>query len=122
MLLQTVPVTRFKVGAVGSEMRQGNNTKGQREFPFASKVNNLEAAGHGVAGARVAFSFSKRSRPLHCTSLPIHASTHDTLVDHGEVPESSRAMIGTKPECQLQREDFGWIRHCRPPLLQGRGG
>ena len=75
MLLQTAPVTRFKVGAVGSEMRQGNNTKRPTGIPICEP--SQQAAGHGVVGTRVPFSFSKRSRPFH-------ASTHDTLVNHGE--------------------------------------
>ena len=27
-------------------------------------------------------------------------------------------MIGTKPKCSLQREDFGWTRHCKPPCCR----
>jgi hypothetical protein len=111
MLLQTVPVTRFKAGAVGSEMRQGNKTKRPTGTPICEQ-SQQPGSGRPWSGRYKGPIFFQQEQPT------FHASTHNTLVVSQRVPLGFRAMIGTKPKCQLQREDFGWARHCKPPCCR----
>jgi hypothetical protein len=115
MLLQTVPVTRFKAGAVGSEMRQGNKTKRPTGTPICEQ-SQQPGSGRPWSGRYKGPIFFQQEQPTfprkhpqhpYCiTASPSEFPSHDW--DEAKMPAAARGFrVG--PSLQT-------------PLLQGRGG